>query len=290
MRRLILALLALVTPAAAPADPASFAARFAVLKRQLDDPEALFIGGEMVAALLALEPLVTGPAEEARLFRELAVVEGKRDEAACLDHAERALAAEARAGVLAPLELYFMHRLCAETGVMWVNDSRTTAHLEAALALAPQVGRPVTEIHWLRMNQGTHLRALDKARHKAGQAPLHRFGLEAWEPLLGDATAHYGAESSELSDLLRLMSEAYELEGDFEKAIAVKTRSVALTHTTADPGRRVSALTGLAALQHRAGKVEAARATFDAAIDWAEACCSTATRGFARDQKARLFP
>lgn len=172
MRSFCLFLFCVFVPSLAMTDPATFHARFDELKQTLDNPETDFFGASMVEMLLELEPLLPDRASEARLFRELAVVEGKRGQEACLDHAGRALKADAEAQVLTPRERYFMHRLCGEVGVMWVNDARTLAHLDVAITLAPEAGRP-SEVFWLRLQRAIHLRVVDEKRTAIGALPAH---------------------------------------------------------------------------------------------------------------------
>src|SRR5687767_13946907 len=112
-----------------------FAARFAELQKVLDDDDALFPGAEIRDQLLALEPNLPDKAAEARLFRELAVLEGKRGELVSLGHADRALAAQAETGVLPPVRLYFMYMVCGDVGTAWNGGPRTLMHLERALKL-----------------------------------------------------------------------------------------------------------------------------------------------------------
>lgn len=257
-----------------------FAARFSELRKVLDDDNAEFVGAEMRDSLLALVPDVPDKAAEAWLFRELAVLEGKRDELVCLDHADAALAAHHETAALPADRLYFMHLVCGDVGTAWRGGPRTVTHLENALRLHAELARPVGEAFAIRLNRGVY------EQSNGGT----RLGLDWFEPLLADAERHYGVQSLELGHLLGLMSMSEEKLGNMAGAIAYAERSFALVDDRADKGRRVSALVAHAKLQHRAGYTQKARKLFDDAIWWAEGHCSRATQEFAREEKASVFP
>lgn len=257
-----------------------FAVRFSKLQEILDDDNAEFFGAEMRDALLALVPDIPDKPAEARLFRELAVLEGKRDELVCLDYADSALAAHNETDALSADRLYFMHLVCGDVGTAWRGGPRTVTHLENALKLHAELARPVGEAFAIRLNRGVY------EQSNGGD----RLGLDWFEPLLADAKRHYGAQSLELGHLLGLMSMSEERLGNMAGALAYGERSFALVDDRADKGRRVSALVAHAKLQHRAGDSQKARRFFDDAISWAEAHCSQATQEFAREEKAQVFP
>lgn len=257
-----------------------FAVRFSELRKVLDDDDAEFFGADMRDALLALVPDVPDKAAEAWLFRELAVLEGKRDELVCLDYADTALAAQDETAALPADRLYFMHLVCGDVGTAWGGGPRTVTHLESALKLHAELARPIGEAFAIRLKRGVY-----EQSNGGG-----RLGLDWFEPLLADAERHYGVESRELGHLLGLMSMSEEELGNMSGALAYGGRSLALVDDRADKGRRVSALVAHAALQHRAGHSQKARQFFDDAISWADAHCSPATQEFAREEKARVFP
>jgi hypothetical protein len=257
-----------------------FASRFAELLKTLDDENAEFFGAGMRDELLALVPDIPDRAAEARLFRELAVLEAKRDELTCLDHAERALAAHADTGALSDHRLYFMHLTCGDVGTAWNGGPRTAFHLTEALRLHAELGRPLAEAFSLRLNRGVHERTNGTAR----------MGLDWFEPLLADGEREYGADSPYLNHLLGLMSGSEEKMGNMPGALAHAERALTLLDVGSDMGRRVSALTAHAKLQLRAGYEDRARQLSDEAITFADAHCSRATQEFAREQKAKIFP
>jgi tetratricopeptide (TPR) repeat protein len=257
-----------------------FAARFQELKQELDDPDARFLGEGMVDDLLALVPYIPDRQNEAWLFRELALLEGKRGQLSCLDHADRALAAQADTDILPPDRLYFMHVLCGDVGATWSDDPRTRMHLDNALSLHAQLDRPVGEAFFTRLNLGIYEKSIGSSR----------MGLDVFEPLLADGERHYGKNSSELSNLLRLMSESEEALGDVERARAYGKRSLDLQDYKADPGRRVTALMTFGRLQFRTGQQDKARKSFDDAVAFATAHCSSSTQDFARKARDEQFP
>lgn len=257
-----------------------FDRQFRPLKQMLDDPEARFGGEAMRDALLALVPSVPDRAAEAMLCRELAVLEGKRGMVECLDHAERALAAQADTGVLTPLSLYFMHQLCGDVGTAWANeDDRTTAHLDRALVLHGELGRPTEEGFFLRFNRGVHARARGLDRH----------GLDWFEPLLADAEARYGARHLELVNLLYQMSQSEKATGNEQAALHLLERQANLDFTTGDRGRRVTALIGYADELARQGRGADARAALDEAVADAREFASSATVSFAQEQRRKIL-
>ncbi len=257
-----------------------FAARFAALKQVLDDPDARFIGAGMRDELLALVGDLPDTAAEAWLFRELAVLEGKRDELACLDHADRALAAHAASDALPADRLYFMHLVCGDVGTIFSGGPRTKMHLDHALALHGAVSRPIEEAFAIRLNQGVHSWSNDSARR----------GLDWFEPLLTDGEGFYGAESPELSHLLWLMSRSEEALGNMPAALTYGTRSLDLVDRVADPERKVTAMLTHANLLHRAGQEHEARQLLAEAHEFAADHCSAATQEFLREQTQLLFP
>ncbi|WJH40190.1 tetratricopeptide repeat protein [Aliirhizobium terrae] len=257
-----------------------FAVRFQELKQELDDPDARFLGEGMVDDLLALAPYIPDRQNEAWLFRELAVLEGKRGQLSCLDHADRALAAQADTDILPPDRLYFMHVLCGDVGATWSDDPRTRMHLDKALSLHAQLDRPIGEEFFTRLNLGIYEKSIGSSR----------MGLDVFEPLLADGEKHHGQHSSELSNLLRLMSESQEALGDFDRALYYGKRSLDLNDYATDPGRRVTALMTFGRLQFRAGRKDDARTSFDEAVAFAEVQCSSSTQDFAREERDKQFP
>lgn len=159
-----------------------FAKRFSELRNLLDDADAHFFGEEMRDALLALVPDVPDTAAEAWLFRELAVLEGKRAELACLDHADCALAANQHALALPADRLYFMHLVCGDVGTAWDGGPRTLVHLDEALRLHAELARPIGEAFAIRLNRGVYEYANGGVR----------LGLDWFEPLLADVERLYG--------------------------------------------------------------------------------------------------
>ena len=255
-----------------------FATRFSDLLQVLSDPDALFHGATMRDDLLALESVIPDRASETRLFRELAVLEGKRDELVCLEHADRALAANADTNALSKRELYFMHLICGDAATAWSGGARTVMHLERALALHAELNQPIGESFAIRLNRGIYDTTI--------RGP--RLGLDWFEPLLVDAEKHYGADSKELGRLLGLMSASEEKLGNMPASLAYGERSFHLVDYGADPGRRVSALMAFAGLNHRAGQTQKAHDLMEEAISFADANCSPSTQQYARDAKARI--
>lgn len=262
-------------------DDNAYVTRFTSLKQILDDPAATYWGEGMRDDLLALVPILPDQAAEASLFRELAIVEAKRDEDACLDHADRALAAQRASGALSDEALYFMHLFCADFAVAWTDDSRTEMHLDQAFALHGKLGRPTLEAFSLRMNKGVYERAYGRAR----------MGLDWFEPLLDDLMAEYGPDSQQVRHVLGLLCDSERRLGNIEQELAYAERSAGIPDVEAeeDPGKRVSTLTWLASVRFRAGRVEDALAAFDEAIAHADAYCRPATQNFARERKAACF-
>ncbi|MDV3250155.1 hypothetical protein DevBK_02290 [Devosia sp. BK] len=257
-----------------------FEARFQPLFEVLSDPEALFHGADMRDDLLALEPLIPDRAAEARLFRELAVLEAKRDELVCLDHADRALAAQAETGAIDDRALYFMHMQCGDVGTAWKGGPRTEMHLQRALELHAKLERPIGEAFFIRLNLGVYNNTVHGPRR----------ALDAYEPLLADAEQHYGADNPELRRLVGLMGACYEALGDMENALALGTRSYELSVPGDDPGPRVSAMLTFGKLNFRSGRVDEARRILADMITFADANCTPATRRFARDETRNIFP
>lgn len=257
-----------------------FADRFAELSEFLDDPNGRFHGEQMVEDLLALEALVPDRASEALLFRELAVLQGKRGHLDCLDYADRALAADAEAKTIPEPRLYLMHMICGDVGTSWRGGPRTATHLQRALELHPVSGRSLEEAFALRLNRAVHERTEGTAR----------MGLDWFEPLLDDAERFYGADSKELGRLIGMMSESEELLGNMDQALVYGERSLALVDDRADKGRRVSALVTFAGLNMRCGKAKQAYALMEEAVTFAEAECTPATARFAKNQMTELFP
>jgi len=262
-------------------DNHAYATRFTSLKQILDDPDATYWGEGMRDNLLALVPILPDRAAEASLFRELAIVEAKRDEESCLDHADRALAAHRASGALSDESLYFMHLFCADFAVAWTDDPRTGMHLDQALSLHRELRRPAHEAFSLRKNKGVHERKYGRAR----------MGLDWFEPLLDDLMAEYGPDSQQVRHVLGLLCDSERRRGNIEQELAYAERSASIPDVEAeeDPGKRVSTLTWLAGVRFRAGRVEDALAAFDEAIDHADAYCRSATQNFARENKAACF-
>lgn len=257
-----------------------FANRFAELKQVLDDPEARFIGAHMRDELLSLTDSLPDKAAEAWLFRELAVLEGKRDMPECLDYADRALAAHAQSRALPADRLYFMHLICGDTGLNTSDGPRVKMHLDRALQLHAELARPIEEAFAIRLNEGIF-------GWTTGNAPL---GMDWFLPLLADGERHYGHDSPELSHLLWLMSRSTEGLGSMAEALSYGKRSLDLRSDLPDPGRRVSAMITYANLLHRAGRQQDARRIMGEATAFARANCSAATQEFARERELELFP
>lgn len=257
-----------------------FEERFQPLFQVLSDPEALFHGADMRDDLLALEPVIQDRAAEARLFRELAVLEAKRGELICLDHADRALTAQAETGVLADRALYFMHLQCGDVGTAWRGGPRTKMHLQRALELHTRLQQVIGEALFIRLNLGVY----NNTVHGPQRA------LDIYEPLLFDAEQHYGADNPDLRRLVGLMGACYEALGDMEKALSFGTRSYELAVPGNDPGPRVSSMLTFGKLNFRAGRVDEARRIFADMITFADANCTPATRSFARDETRKIFP
>ena len=259
----------------------AYTTRFASLKKVLGDPESTYWGEGMRDDLLALVPALPDQAAGAALFRELAIVEAKRDEASCLDHADRALAAQRASGALSDESLYFMHLFCADFGVAWTDDLRTGMHLDQALSLHGELGRPAHEAFSLRKSKGVYERTYGRAR----------MGLDWFEPLLDDLMAEYGPDSQQVRHVLGLLCDSERRLGNIEQELVYAERSASIPDVEAeeDPGKRVSTLTWLAGVRFRAGRVEAALAAFDEAIDHADAYCRSATQNFARESKDACF-
>lgn len=251
---------------------------FAPLKTQLDDPDALFVGAQMRDALLALEPLLPDAGAEARLFRELALLEGKRQELSCLDHADRALAAQEKRRVLSRRDLYFMHVACAQTGVAWQGGPRARMHLDRALALCAELECPLDEAFGLRFEYGVYLSSIGEGRH----------GLDQFEPLLADAEAAKGADSPELANLHGRMADSHAREGREKRALASLDRSIALYEAGGDLGRVVSTRVGYARKLAAMKKHRAARDMMTAAVATAETFGSEGTLTFARKAQSEL--
>ncbi|QEI08920.1 hypothetical protein FXN63_25975 [Pigmentiphaga aceris] len=262
-------------------DRRGYDTRFAALKQVLDDPDASYWGEGMRDDLLALVPDLPDTAAEAALFRELAIVEAKRDEEICLDHADRALAAHLASGALSDESRYFMHQFCAAVGVDWTDDSRAAMHLDQALLLHEKLGRPAYEAFSVRKNKGVYER-------KHGRA---RMGLDWFEPLLDDVTSQYGPDSPQVRHMLGLLCDSERRLGNIEGELAYAERSASIPDVEAeeDPGKRVSTLTWLGGVRFRAGRMDEARAAFDEAIGHADAYCRPPTQNFARESKAACF-
>ena len=258
---------------------ADFATRFAGLKAELDDPGAAFWGENMGTgaermrnALLALVPDIPDRVAEARLFRELAVLTAKGGERACLDHADRALAAQDATGALPADQLYFMHWLCGEASAAWDCDPRTDMHLDRALALHAALGRPLVETFFLRQYRGVHERACGRPR----------LGLDSFEPLLADIDRHHGLV---LNDVLRLMAESEERLCHVDRAMAYAERRVRQLDGVKDPNLKVEAMGALARLHARAGRLALAERLLEDAIVVADGSGLPLVRQLARAQK-----
>ncbi|MEM9709341.1 MAG: hypothetical protein AAF871_11160 [Pseudomonadota bacterium] len=257
-----------------------FEETFAGLKARLENPLVPFDPVEIRAGFLALSEDLPDAAAETRLFRELAILDAKSDHLACLDHGDRALAAQKVSGALSDEELYFLHLISGDVATMWEGGPRTRIHLDAALDLHGTLNRPFGEAYAIRRNLGVYAQGLGEAR----------WGLDWFEPLLPEAEAQFGRESDQVTNLLILMGASAEHMGDIAAAEAFIRRRAERLLSANDPAKVLNGSTTLAEFHLRQGAKDKARGVFDEAIAQAQTSGNAEALASARSAKDKALP
>ncbi|WP_179379683.1 hypothetical protein [Jannaschia marina] len=259
-------------------DP-TFQTRFDALKTDLDDPDTRFIGGDMVEALEALLPLAgDGTAAETRLRRELAVLEGKRGDVACIAHAARAAALNATHDVLTGAELFWMHYVTADTANMWGTGAQTLAHAAGA---RPHLDAAETT--------DMHRDSLDlyeaSGRIAAGDVAAGHSALMALDTRL---LARDGPTYAGRITVLTRLTDACNSLGDHTGRIEAGRTIIETALAAGDPGRATSGSISLARMCLDAGDTAGARAATEGAATYAQAA-SPSTRTWAAKERQDLL-
>ena len=201
-----------------------FATAFARLKLSLDDPNITFSSQQMVDDLHALIPKAPDAAALVKVHRELAIVLAKQDDPGCLDYGEKVVLGQQETQALSDSEMYQMHLLCWDTGMLSETSPRVLLHLEESARLHPITNKPIGQLFAIRMKRAVFAKVKN----------THRRGLDLMIPLLADAEEFYGKDNPELAQLLSQMAHAFDLEGDTSQAAALRLRRVALLNRSND--------------------------------------------------------